>query len=534
MTEQSSPPRWGRDIEVTTALGYPCRMYTPRPRALAELLLDARRWRGREFIVQGEQRLSFEAFEAAVAGAAQRLREAGLGQGGRVFLHGNNRVGWLLGFWAAQVLGAATVLGNTFWSDGETEAALDKARPGLVVTDRAPDEALFQGRRVVGFDALEAEIGAGDGAELPSCDVDGEDLAIVMFSSGTMGAATGVKMTHRGVIANIHNVLALTGRLPDELPNDLTKGGQGTVSLLASPLFHLAGIQIQINTLLTGGKLVFLDGRFEPAGALRVIERERVRVWGGIPAMVARVIDAPGFADFDTSSVASISMGGAAITQELRDKIAAAFPATAKRVGSLYGCTEAGGVLAAGSGRDTDGKPGCVGRALPVVELRIDKPDGEGVGEIVARTPTLTAGFLGDDTPPADAEGWVRSGDLGRLDGDGFLYVVGRSKDIIIRGGENIAAGHVEKQLLSHPDVLEAAVVAVPDDELGEEVGARLVLAAPDAVTEADLADYLSGRLGRFEIPTHWRFGTEPLPLNPSGKVDKGRIVAEWDGSADG
>ena len=524
MTSETANRRWGRDIEVTEALGYPCRMYTPRPRALAELLIDARRWRGREFIVQGDLRLSFEAFETAVAGAAERLRDAGLRQGGRVFLHGYNRVGWLLGFWAAQVLGAATVLGNAFWSDAEIEAAMQKAAPDLIVTDRAADEVLFHGRGVVGFDDLEAEIGRDGSTELSIADVDGEDLAIVMFSSGTMGAATGVLMPHRGVIANIHNVLALTGRLPDELP----PAGQGTVSLLASPLFHLAGIQIQINTLLTGGKLVFLEGKFEPVSALRVIERERVRVWGGIPAMVTRVIDEPTFADYDTSSVASISMGGAAITQELRDRIVVAFPATAKRVGSLYGCTEAGGVLAAGSGRDTDGKPGCVGRALPVVELRIDKPDSDGVGEIVARTPTLIAGFLGDDTPPCDEEGWVRSGDLGRLDEEGFLYVVGRSKDIIIRGGENIAAGHVEKQLLAHPDVLDAAVVAIPHDELGEEVGARIVLARPDAAGAAALTDFLEGRLGRFEIPTQWRLGTDPLPLNPSGKVDKGRIVAEW------
>jgi long-chain acyl-CoA synthetase len=146
------------------------------------------------------------------------------------------------------------------------------------------------------------------------------------------------------------------------------------------------------------------------------------------------------------------------------------------RVGSLYGLTEAGGVLAAGSGADVADRPGCVGRALPVVELRIAQPDGEGIGEIQARTPTSTGGYLGDAESIGDADGWIRTGDLGRIDHGGRLYVTGRSKDVIIRGGENVGAVHVEDRLLRHPDVLEAAVVALPDPDLGEAVAAAVVL----------------------------------------------------------
>lgn len=522
------PLQWGRDIEVSLAPGYPCRMYSPRPRSLPELLLDARRWSDREYLVQGERRLTRTAFEAAVARATRVLSARGVGAGDRVFLHGFNSIEWLIAFWATQCVGAATVLGNAWWSDAETKAALELAQPALLVADEiGPEVAALDLPRATFADFDEADDGVAPAA-IDMVDVDEDSVAIVMFSSGTTGAAKGVQMTHRGVIANIHNILALTGRLPHEMPTDRP----GTVSLLASPLFHLAGVQIQINTLLTGGTVVFLEGRFDPMQVLEIIEREKVRVWGGIPAMVSRVVDHPDFARFDTSSVSSVAMGGAFIAPELRAKIKRAFPATAKRVSSLYGHTEAGGVLAAASGAEIDSRPGCVGRALPVVELRIDTPDADGVGEVLARTPTATAGYLGEGEPLTDADGWIRSGDLGRLDEDGYLYLVGRSKDIIIRGGENIACTHVESCLLTHPAVLEAAVLALPHDELGEEVAACVVLRDADSASPAVLDAYARGRLARFEVPTRWWLRSEPLPTNPSGKVIKAALARDWPAGA--
>lgn len=517
----SAPVRWGREIEVSSALGYRCRMYRDRPHSLPELLVDARRWADREYLVQGTRRLTRKDFEAAVAVAADRLYERGTGVGDRVFLHGFNSIEWLTAFWAAQCIGATVVLGNAWWSDGELATALEQARPDLMITDSASSEQL--GVPCIPFSTFRHAAGR-EAAPLRIAAVDEDAVAIIMFSSGTTGAAKGVQMTHRGVIANIHNILALTGRLPHELPTDRP----GTVSLLASPLFHLAGVQIQINTLLTGGTVVFLDGRFDPLQVLQLVEREQVRVWGGIPAMVSRVVDHPEFARFDTSSVSSVAMGGAFIPPELRQKIKTAFPATARRVSSLYGHTEAGGVLAAASGAEIDSRPGCVGRAFPVVELRIDSPDADGVGEVLARTPTATAGYLGEEGTLNDAEGWIRSGDLGRIDDEGYLYLVGRSKDIIIRGGENIACTHVESCLLTHPQVLEAAVLPLPHAELGEEVAACVVLRTPESVSAKDLAAFAGQRLARFEVPGRWWLRTEPLPTNPSGKVVKPELVRDW------
>ena len=533
--DDSAPAgRWGRAVERAEIGGHSALIYSNRPRALAELVLDARRWGDRTFVVEGERRLTFAQHEAAVARVARHLRNAGIGAGDRVLIVAYNRLEWLIAFWALQCIGAVALLGNAWWSDEELAAALELSEPSALLTDRTIGVRHHWGQAPVGAEAsmrvlriedLRAIVDASETIELEVASVDEDALAMIMFSSGTTGAAKGVMMTHRSVIANIQNLLVLTGRMPHELPAD----APGTVSLLTMPLFHLAGIQISFTTMLSGGTLVFAEGRFDPLAILRVIEREKIRAWGSVPTMVSRVIDEPRFGEFDTSSIKSIPMGGAAVSPELRAKIAAAFPATKKRgVGSLYGLTEAGGVLAAGSADDLAGRPGCVGKLLPVVEVRIDKPDANGVGEILARTPTITSGYWRDDTPITDADGWLKTGDLGRLDDERRLYLVGRSKDIVIRGGENIACAHVERCLLQHPAVREAAVVALPHADLGEEVAAAVVLKDGMSATPAELTAHAAAHLGRFEVPSRWWIREEPLPTNASGKIAKRDVVAQW------
>jgi len=540
-----SDNRWGRDVERVEIGGHPGLAYARRPRSLSELLIDARRWSDRTFLIEGARRMTFAEHEAAVARVAQHLREAGIAQGDRVLLLAYNRLEWLIAFWSLQCIGAVAVLGNALWSDEEIDGALDLADPVAMLTDRKLDSpqaaattvipanspprtrsgAGIQRRtRMIQLADLQPIAEATSEIPLETATVDEDATALIMFSSGTTGAAKGVMMSHRSVIANIQNLLVLTGRMPNELPQTTP----GTVSLLTVPLFHLAGIQISFSTMLSGGSLVFVAGRFDPVNVLQTIEREKVRVWGSIPTMVSRVIDEPRFAEFDASSIRSIPMGGAAITPELRAKVQAAFPATKKRVGSLYGLTEAGGVLVAGSANDLAGRPGCVGRPLPVVELRIGNPDANGVGEILARTPTIASGYWRDDTPIADAEGWLKTGDTGRLDEEGRLFLVGRSKDIVIRGGENIACAHVEQCLMKHPAVREVAVVPMPHADLGEEVAAVVVLKDGMQATVQQLREHAAAHLGKFQIPSRWWIRTEPLPVNALGKFVKRDLVAQW------
>jgi long-chain acyl-CoA synthetase len=505
---------WGREVERATVAGHPCLVYAQRPHSVAELLTAGSRWHERELLVHGPRRITGAQHEQAVAAVAAHLRERGVQPGDTVLLLGFNSIEWVVAFWALQAVGAVAALGNAWWSDAEVAEAVALVEPALALTDRdvAVPALGLDGLRDLPVAPLRLEPVAED------------DLALIMFSSGTTGAAKAVLMSHRSVVANIHNLLVLTGRLPDELPEH----HPGTVSMLSVPLFHLAGIQTSITTLLSGGRLVFLEGRFDAGEVLRLIETERVRVWGSIPTMVSRVLDHPGFAGFDTSSVRSVPMGGAAISPELRERVAAAFTGVKARVGSLYGLTEAGGVLAAGSGADITSRPGAVGKALPVVELAIQDPGPDGVGEIAARTPTMTGGYLRDSEPLTDAEGWIRTGDLGRIDDDGWLYVTGRSKDIIIRGGENIAAAAVERALASHPDVVEVAVVALPHADLGEEVGAAVVLRAGATADPAALRTHAAQTLARHEVPARWWLHPGPLPTNPSGKVLRREVRAEW------
>ncbi len=551
------PAVWGREIGVELVNGHPCKVYRVRPRSMAELLRGGRRWPARTFLVEGARRLSFADFEAAVARVAAGLAPLGVGPGRRVVLLAYNSIEWLAGFWAVQALGGVAVLCNAWWSPQEVRHALDEIEPALVLADQperrglvaaaggtgagphgseppgAPPPVLDMSsvRKWVdapkgGVDAATAGLDAAI-PPLPALPpVREDDLAIIMYTSGTTGQAKGVLMSQRGVVANIHNLLALTGRLPDELPAD----APGTVSLLTVPLFHLAGIQVSISTLLSGGRLALLEGRFDPAAVLRLIAQEQVRVWGSIPTMVSRVVEHPDLAHHDVSSLRSIPMGGAAIPAELREKVRQAFPGVRKSVGSLYGCTEAGGVLAAGSADDLQGRPGCVGKPLPVVELRIAQPDGQGIGEILARTPTATLGCWADDRPVADAEGWIRTGDLGAL-ADGYLFLSGRSKDIVIRAGENIACAHVEQRLATHPSIQEVAVLPLPHADLGEEVAAAVTLRPGHAADAAELAEHAARSLGRFEVPTRWWLRSESLPTNAAGKIDKRALRDSWLGS---
>jgi long-chain acyl-CoA synthetase len=280
--------------------------------------------------------------------------------------------------------------------------------------------------------------------------------------------------------------------------------------------------------VLTGGTLVFLEGRFDAAEVLATIERERVRVWGGVPTMLTRVLDHPDRPKRDLSSLATITIAGTYVPMDLIERVRVELPSARRSAGTIYGMTEAGGTLTSVAGAAMEERPGTVGRTLPTVELRIAEPDDEGIGEIQAMSPALMDGYWNDTSEfPFTDDGWLRTGDLGRFDHEGFLFVLGRSKDVIIRGGENIACPNVEQALASHPAVAEAAVVGLPDPDLGEVVGAAIVLRDDATVTAAELAEHVAARLAYFEVPSRWWFRDE-LPANATGKVLKRLIAVDW------
>jgi long-chain acyl-CoA synthetase len=501
-------------------------MYQPRRRHLLEFLDDVARWPGRDLIVQGDRRISTEQFLGAVDLTAAHLTKQGVGPGDRVLLLAPNSAEWVVAFWAVLATGAVVAPGNGWWSADEAAHAVDLLTPGLVVGDDRRLAHIGDEPTRLTITELQDIVDESPSRHGPPPTPPGQedDPAVIIFTSGTTGLPKGAVLAHRSVIANLHNLLAVSKRLPNTLPPD----SRGPVNLHTFPLFHIGGVQVMCFGMVTGGTLVFLEGRFETGKVLNAIERERVDVWGAVPTMALRVLDDPTLGQRDLTGIRSISLGGAPVPAELVQRLHAAFPNARRGVSTAYGMTEAGGTVAAGSGAVMAEHPGTSGRPLPVVELRIDEPDDRGAGEILVRTPGQMLGYWDDAAgTPIDCDGFLHTGDLGRVD-DGLLWVVGRTKDVVIRGGENIAAPRVEAVLLKHPDVAEVAVVGLPDPVWGEEVAAAVVARSGATPTTEALAEFAAGRLAHFEMPARWWLRDEPLPVNDAGKVDKRALKAAW------
>lgn len=523
---------WGTEIARRDGAP-PFLSYSPRRTHVAELLRDAARWTDRTHLVQGSRRLTFSDVFAAVDRAAARFAEAGLRPGDRLLLLAPNSPEWVISLWAGLKLGAIVALGNGWWSGELVEHAAGVLAPRLVLADERRAALLPAGPSVVTVDELRAVVADSSPVSAPPSVPAGreDDPAVIIFTAGTTGIPKPVVLAHRSVIANLHNLLVMSGRLPQ----DLDGSRPPAVSLQSGPLFHIGGLQSLLLALLGGNTLVFLEGRFDPGQVLDLIERERITWWGAVPTMASRVVDHPSLAGRDLTSLRSVSMGGAPVQPALVARLREAFPNAGRGMSTIYGMTETGGTVAAASGRTMAEHPTTAGSALPVVELRIDSPNAAGDGEIVVRTPGQMIGYwtgteggeIGTDVDLIDDDGWVHTGDQGRIV-DGLLYVTGRIKDLIIRGGENIAPAHVESVLLRHPSVRNVAVLGLPDPDLGERVGAVVQLEPGASVTEAELVEFAAPSLASFEMPVQWWLRTEELPMNDSGKTDKKVLRGEW------
>ncbi len=518
---------WGTEV-VRGDGPVPFLVYEQRRRRVTELLDDAARWADRDHLVQGDRRVTFGAMIAAADRVAGYLAARGLGPGDRLLLLAANSPEWVISLWAGLRLGAVVAPGNRWWSADEIAHAIELTAPAVIIADTKMTRLLPAGTgQGTGPAAVPvAGIRAAESApplpvrEPPTGSED--DPALIIFTAGTTGLAKAAVLAHRSVIANLQNLLVVSKRLPHQLGGDRPP----EVILQSGPLFHIGGVQSLLLAMLGGNTIVFLEGRFESGQVLDLIERERVSIWGAVPTMAIRVLTDPTLPGRDLSAVRSISLGGSPVTPELFDRLRAAFPAVRRGVSTVYGMTEAGGTVAAASGALMAEHPQTAGRPMPVVEMRIREPDETGTGEIIVRTPSQMLGYWGEDAPETiDAGGWLHTGDLGRID-DGLLYVTGRAKDVIIRGGENIAASHVEEVLHQHPAVAAVAVVGLPDADLGEIVGAIVQLRA--AATAAELTAFAAARLGRFQVPARWRLQEEPLPMTDTGKIAKHALRDAW------
>lgn len=520
--------RWGRNIEEKSVGSYRIKILHPRPGHLACILAEAQKWGDREFIVFDRRRISFRQFLSASARVADRLSSAGIAPGEVVVLEGANSPEWMLVFWGLVRIGAVVAQGNAWWSADETGAAVRLLNARYIVADERRRSLLggcSERLTVLSIEEFETcfDVNSEDAVvAVPSGDE--ERPAVLIFTSGTTGKPKAAILSHRAVIACLHNIYAHRGRLPHEM----TAVDPQMSLFCCNPLFHVGGLLLQSQTLLSGHRLVLLKGRASGETMIDVIERERVNIWATVPTLLSRVIEQAGARGTTLPSVIGISASGSMVGPELMQRAATVFPSARNNSGSTYGMTEAGGAVTMIGGADYLVHPSSAGRPFPTCELRIDASHAGGEGEILIRAPSAMSAYWGHEDQIIDADGWIHSGDLGRIDGGGYLYVTGRSKDIIIRGGENISAAVVEQRLSEHPAVLEVAVVGLPHADLGEEVGAVVVLRREASITTKELATFVGGSLAYFQVPSRWWLREEPLPNNAAGKVVKHLLRASW------
>jgi acyl-CoA synthetase (AMP-forming)/AMP-acid ligase II/alcohol dehydrogenase class IV len=522
---------WGDRIAVEEIGGAPFRIYVERPKRISELFAFAERWGSRPYVVQGERVLTFAGLKTAVGAKSRALAEAGIKRGDRVFVLGWNGPAWVVNFWACVCAGAVPVAANAWWSEGELADALTALKPALTLADSRGAARMPTGWRIgsweIELDATntEAETNSDADAALPSkpSEPSENDPAVIIFTSGTEGRPKAVVLAHRSLLASLQMLLHISRRLPQQPKQGDETAGEAI--LHTGPLFHIGGVGAMLRGVTVGNTLVMPQGRFDPAEALALIERHQISRWNAVPTMATRLLEHPDVQQRDLSSLRALTLGGAPVSAELLKLMRSGLPGVEARIATGYGLSENGGQATAASGADTAGRPGSSGRPLPCVEIRIVPRSGMPDGEVFLRSPTQMLGYFGEDESPIDREGWLHTGDLGRLDDDGHLWITGRCKDIIIRGGENIAPAAVERALLAIPGVSEAAVFGVPHPDLGEEVMA--VVVAEGETSPDRLQEHLSTSLASFAVPSRWSLRKEKLPVNMTGKIDKAALKAE-------
>jgi long-chain acyl-CoA synthetase len=536
------------EIVIEDVLGHPTQVYKQRMRSLRELVAQSALRPDVDWVVQGDRRLKFGEHDRLARVLAASLSELGVGRGDRVALVSANVPEWVVTFWAVGMLGATLVPLNAWWkaeelefgiTDSEAKVLIGDARRIATLYDRLPEMRALEHVFVIEDGAAAthpvrhlSELLAADDAPMPDEPIDEDDLLAICYTSGTTGQPKGATLTHRQTIANLQNIIVMgvAAAMRGDTPPEANAGAQ-SASLLVVPLFHVTGcLSTMTLNYAIGGKLVLMPvGRFDPEIAMQVIEREQVTAIGGVPTVMWRILESPNLDKYDLSSVKRASYGGAPAAPELVERIERVFPHMRKTLTTAYGLTETASVATAHGGDDYFAHPGSVGRAAPTVELRVvndegkDQPAGER-GEIWIKGPTVMAhGYWrrADANEASFTDGWFHTGDIGYLDDDGFLFLVDRAKDMIIRGGENVYCVEIEHVLFDHPDVVDAAVVGVPHRTLGEEVKAVVQLRAGADITGEDLREFCRKHLADFKVPEYVELRDEPLPRNPAGKVLK-------------
>ena len=538
-------------FELTTeeVLGQPAAVFASRMRSLREMVANTANFGDREFLVLEDQRHTFDDFIAQVAAVATALRQRGIGHGDRVAIFAANCPEWVVSFFAATSIGAIVSAYNGWWTTDEVDYATALSEPALVIADRPRLERSGKGDTDAPCLVIEDDwadfIAAGWGAALDDIDVPlGEDdPAVILFTSGTTGRPKGAVASHRGLIGFVQSTMcsgavrvfteARTNPPADD--GDSPNAPAQAVTLGTSPLFHVSGLYgTTLINMTLGAKIVYRRGRFDPEAVLQLIQDEGVTAFAALGSIGSRLANHPRFGEFDTSSVVNVGFGGAPASPAVQDQMRQAFPNAAPAVGMGYGSSETVAVVASIGGAEYLERPTSCGQVAPGTETEIRSPDGQPVppgseGEIWTRSAYTMLGYWNDPEATTTAIGpgrWLRTGDIGCFDDDGYLYINSRARDMILRNAENIYPIEIEYRLDAHPSVAESAVFGVEHPEMGQEVKAVVVPAGDTSVDSDDLAAWCREVLAPYKVPTLWEIRPAPLPRNAAGKVVKRELYS--------
>ena len=495
------------------------------------------------FLVYLEQRLSFrETYLKAACFSAALEKDFAVKKGDRVAIAMRNNPEWIIAFMAVTALGAVAVPMNGWWTTQELEYGLVDSGATLLIADNQRLERVkpFLSELAISVICVEPKETADtifpfdevlqrySEEALPATLIHPDDNVTILYTSGSTGHPKGVVGTHRGIISAMFSWVLLSVASQEAVAAPIM-GPDGAVALLTVPLFHVTGCHSMfLLSVLIGRKLVMIY-KWDTEQALALIEEEKITYFNGVPTMSQELLDAAEKSDRDISSLVDLYSAGAARPPEHVRRINEDFKLNP---GSGYGLTETNAMGSVITGLMYLDNPASVGIPSPsVTKIRIVNEQGKELatgerGEICIQSPANARGYWNkpEATAKAFKNGWFHTGDVGYLDEDNMLFIVDRIKDIIIRGGENISCLEVESAIYTHKEVAEVAVFSLPDDRLGEVVGAKIFLKPDSTLTEQPLLDFLGEHLAAFKIPVYIEFSPEPLPRTATDKILKRQV----------
>lgn len=543
---------------VIDVRGVPTKVFASAPPHMRAIWEVSAAHAEKDYLVYEDERYTYGEIHRQVRIAAAYLAAQGVGRNDRVAVSMRNYPEWVVSYWATVSLGAALVGMNAWWTPTEMEYALKDSAPKVLIVDGERLERLLQIENAPAMHLVVARhtgaipdgsvrwddaLSNDDPGSLPAAEIDPEDDATIFYTSGTTGFPKGAQLTNRGSVANILNIAAMTGATAlaeakavaaGEIPAPPPKPATPTAFMAPTPFFHVTACNCILHpATLTGAKVV-MTYKWDAGRALELIEREKITNFSGVPTMGRELLMHPDWATRDTSTLQGMGGGGSAVQPDLVHKIAGALKQGQPSTG--YGMTETCGIITANSSRLYVERPDSCGPLVPTLEGKLIDEEGNDlpqdpntVGILCVRGAVTIKGYL--NRPEANAEtikdGWLNTGDVARIDADGFVYIVDRAKDMVIRGGENVYCSEVEAAIYTHEAIAEAAVFGVPDERLGEEVAAVLVLRPNASLTEDALRSHLSATLARHKIPSKLWFRDEPIPRNATGKFLKRELRKE-------